>query len=423
MTGRTILPGLAAALGLAVAILPAAARAAELSAVARLGKLLFHDPALSSSGRLSCAGCHAADRAYAPDNGLAVQRGGPHLASPGLRAVPSLTYLFHTPPFSVGPDSSGENEAPPAPLPLAAQPTGQAKAAAPVAAVPALVPQGGFFRDGRADTLEEQALGPLLSGFEMDNLSPAALAERLRRAPYAGRFAALFGSGILADPARLVAEATFALGRYQMEDRAFHAFTSKYDSVLSGRARLSPAEARGRALFDDPKKGGCAACHPDKPGRDGSPPMFTDYQFEALGVPRNPDIPANADPGYFDLGLCGPPRNDAYSRQKANCGLFKTPSLRNAATRRVFFHNGRFRSLKEVVAFYVERDTNPGKWYPRRPDGTVDKFDDLPPRYRGNVDVVDPPMNRKPGDRPALTPAEIDDVVAFLHTLTDAYSP
>jgi cytochrome c peroxidase len=148
-------------------------------------------------------------------------------------------------------------------------------------------------------------------------------------------------------------------------------------------------------------------------------PQFTDYGLVAIGVPRNPEIPANADPHYYDLGMCGPLRIDLSGRAEY-CGRFMTPTLRNAATRQVFFHNGVFHSLRDVVAFYAERDTNPEKWYPREPDGHVKKFDDLPARYQSNVDM-DPPFGRRPGDPPALTPQEIDDVVAFIETLTDGY--
>jgi cytochrome c peroxidase len=72
-----------------------------------------------------------------------------------------------------------------------------------------------------------------------------------------------------------------------------------------------------------------------------------------------------------------------------------------------------------VVEFYATRDTDPGKWYPHRADGTVAVYDDLPGQYRANLNM-DPPFGRKPGDKPALTDQEIDDVVAFLKTLTDA---
>jgi cytochrome c peroxidase len=91
-------------------------------------------------------------------------------------------------------------------------------------------------------------------------------------------------------------------------------------------------------------------------------------------------------------------------------------------TRRTFLHNGVFHSLEQVLAFYAERDARPGKWYPRNADRSIRKFDDLPPQYHANVNR-EPPFNRGPGDKPALSRAEIADVIAFLKTLTDGYRP
>ena len=98
-----------------------------------------------------------------------------------------------------------------------------------------------------------------------------------------------------------------------------------------------------------------------------------------------------------------------------------TPTLRNVATRKVFFHNGVFHSLREVLDFYAERDTAPEKFYPHNADGGLRKYDDLPTAYAGNVNT-DPPFDRHPGQPPALTAAEIDDIIAFLNTLTDGYA-
>src|SRR5262249_46455570 len=98
-------------------------------------------------------------------------------------------------------------------------------------------------------------------------------------------------------------------------------------------------------------------------------------------------------------------------------------TLRNVATRRVFFHNGVFHNLDDVLHWYVERDTEPRKWYPVDRRGVVHKYDDLPPQYRANIDVVDAPFDRKAGQAPALNDAEIADVIAFLNTLTDGYRP
>ena len=111
------------------------------------------------------------------------------------------------------------------------------------------------------------------------------------------------------------------------------------------------------------RKGDCAACHLDQPTADGQPPLFTDHQFEALGVPRNPNLALNANPDYYDLGICGPYRADL-TKQTQYCGMFLTPTLRNAATRHVFFHNGVYHNLQQVLDFYDFRDTEPGKIYP-----------------------------------------------------------
>jgi cytochrome c peroxidase len=96
--------------------------------------------------------------------------------------------------------------------------------------------------------------------------------------------------------------------------------------------------------------------------------------------------------------------------------------LRNVALRKSFFHNGVFHSLRQAVEFYVERETKPGQWYPRSPNGVVDKYNDLPQDAKANVNM-DPPFDHKTGEPPALSPTEIDDMVAFLNTLTDGYRP
>ena len=99
--------------------------------------------------------------------------------------------------------------------------------------------------------------------------------------------------------------------------------------------------------------------------------------------------------------------------------MFKTPTLRNVATRQVFFHNGRFHTLKEALRFYVERDTNPGEWYPHDHDQDANSFDDLPVALRPNVDKITLPFSGSKGRRPVWNEDEIDDVIAFLTTLSD----
>ena len=398
--------------------------AAPPSVMARLGRAVFFDASLSSSGRLSCASCHSPEHAYGPPGDAPAVNGGPDLSRQGVRAVPSLMYLERQPNFSIGPDDDETESVSLTLLAALGRRAPRAKKTAKNTAETAanVVPQGGLFWDGRADTLQDQALGPLLSALEMDGGSVATVAAKLRRAPYAARMMRLFGVSVFDTPGLAVAEALFAVARYQIEDSGFHPYTSKFDFWLEGKARLSPEELRGYRLFNDPEKANCGGCHLDQPRPDSLPPLFTDGQFEALGAPRNPALGANRDPAYFDLGICGPYRTDMRNETRY-CGMFLTPTLRNVATRRVFFHNGVFRSLIEVQDFYNYRDTEPGRVFPRAADGTVARFNDIPPQYRSNVDVEDPPFDRHLGDKPAMTPEEELDIIAFLRTLTDGYQP
>jgi cytochrome c peroxidase len=369
---------------------------AHLSASATLGKKIFFDASLSASGRMSCASCHSPQHAYGPPNGLAVQRGGADLHQAGTRTVPSLRYLTFTPLFSrhfytpTFEDSEDEG------------------------------PTGGFTRDGAAASLHQQTAMPLLHANEMANPDEQSVVAKIQYSAYAQEFVQVFGASIFHRTDQAFEDIGLALEAFQTEDASFHPYTSKFDAVMSGHDQLTLQEIRGYALFNNPQKGNCAKCHVDTPGPGGRPAAFTDYSFAALGVPRNPEIPANRDTDYFDLGLCGPYRHDL-THETGYCGMFKTPTLRNVATRSVFFHNGRFHRLDDVLHFYVERDTHPWKWYPTVA-GSLDEFDDLPPRYRGNIDRTDAPMDRSRAGKPALNEAEILDLTAFLKTLDDGYS-
>jgi cytochrome c peroxidase len=365
------------------------------AALASVGRLLFFDPALSASGKVACATCHDPKHGFAAPNAYAVQRAGRDGQHFGVRAVPSLMYAQNVPPFTrhfvddEGDDSIDQG------------------------------PAGGRTWDGRAQSAHEQARLPLFSEFEMANRDPEAVLAKVERGAYAREFRNAFGANIFADRQLAFKALLLALETYQETPQEFYPYSSKFDAWLRGQAALSEQEARGLAAFNDPARGNCARCHPSGM-RGGAFPQFSDFGYAAIGVPRNRAIPANAAPRYFDLGLCGPWRTDLRD-QHEYCGMFRTPSLRNVALRAVFFHNGLMRRLDEAVRFYALRDTQPQLWYPRKA-AQVEKFDDLPARYRGNIEVL-PPFDRQRGARAALSEADVADIVAFLKTLTDGYRP
>jgi cytochrome c peroxidase len=362
-----------------------------------LGKQLFFDPSLSGSGKLSCASCHSPEHAFTPANPLAVQLGGSDMRQPGMRAVPTLKYLQSVPAFTEHfHDSEDEGD--------------ESVDAGPT---------GGLTWDGRVDRGSDQAGIPILSTFEMGS-TPEQVTAAVKAAPYSNAFRAAFGEHIFDDPDATFKAVLQSIETFEQTPETFYPYTSKYDAFLAGKTQLTAAELHGLQLFNDESKGNCASCHLSERAKDGSPPQLTDFGLIAIGVPRNRSLAVNRDPHFFDLGACGPERTDLKGRDEY-CGIFRTPTLRNVALKKRFFHNGIYRSLDEVVRFYVERDTNPEKFYPVV-KGRVAKFDDLPKRYWANLNT-DPPFDRKPGEQPALSEAEIKDVVAFLNTLTDGYEP
>ena len=444
VAGAGVLVGLAAL---------AHAQSTSLSPMAQVGEKLFFDTNLSASKKMACVSCHDPNSHYAPSNTLPVQLGGPNLTTPGFRAVPTLTYKDLTPGYAddaQNPDGVSTNS-----------------------------PGGGYTWDGRANTLAEQAEIPLLSSFEMANTSPAAVVQVVQNSSYSALFQQAFGSDVFNSPSAAFTDVGLALQEYQLEDPDFHPYTSKYDYATSLETsngqdvNLTVAENRGYDVYFDSSKGNCFACHYNGPMVGGGGAQFTDFTFQALGVPRNTAIPAAATrpglpPTYYDLGLCTA-QNPAFPHtlpaDAQLCGMFKVPTLRNAVTRKVFFHNGVFNSIAQVLNWYNTRDTNPAAWYPSL-GGVVQKFNDLPTAYKPNVtgnatlaqaiqqaqeadaqaleEGLAPPCNvagtpgfnlqdaqscmgwvpswgLSPGATPAMTPQDLADLQCFLETLTDGY--
>jgi cytochrome c peroxidase len=424
-----------------------------LSAAAIAGDALFHDQRLSASGRQSCATCHVQSRAFtadpATDHGLPVPLGGRNMDQAGFRNTPSLKYAIFTPAFSIKDGTAS----------------------------------GGYFRDGRASSLQAQAVQPFMSEFEMANRDAAELLRRLQGSQDTlQKFIAAFGSEVLGDAEATLQAIGKAIAAYETEDLdEFAPFTSKFDYYVAGKVQLTARELNGLALFNNPGKGNCTSCHPSVHQEFSSHALFTDFSYDNIGIPRNWNIPANApDPvspitgqppafvpspvnvpndaeyRYYDLGLCGPftpdPKDGGarqdLTRMIPTCGAFKVPTLRNIALTAPYFHNGVFDNLHRVVQWYVTRDINNntlnnptpvsagpggspyqtvGTFYTKA-DGTPDlyQYNDLPAAYDSNVNAGEVPYTAPAvagGNAPTLNAQEIDDVVLFLCTLTDGYDP
>ena len=402
---------LLACAALALAVEPAPRAYGDRPSVAQLtvlGRAMFGDPNLSASGKVSCASCHDPATAFGPNARTPSPFMDDDPAHDGTRAIPSLRYAQFAIRFTEHTTDDEETHG------VDGGPT------------------GGFTWDGRADTAREQALLPLFDEREMANADEAALARRIAAAPYAARFRQAFsapGRDVFADPEQAVAWMALAFEVFE-QGREFAPFDSRYDRFLAGRASLSPAELRGLALFRDPAKGNCDTCHPSRRSSSGRAPLFTDAGFIAVAAPRRADLPPLAASAPFrpiasqargaeaDLGLCRSGR-PGLTDDPSFCGRFRTPTLRNVALRASFFHNGSVKSLGDAVAFYATRDTDPARWYSKNADGSVRVYDDLPAGMAPFVNH-EVPFEPRPDGRPRLDGHDIDDIVAFLRTLTDA---
>ncbi|MEI8019565.1 MAG: cytochrome c peroxidase [Schlesneria sp.] len=355
--------------------------ASELAPIEQLGKRLFFDSNLSTPAGQSCASCHAPEAGFTgPSSDVNLKTGVYPGAAPGRfgnRKPPTIAYSSFSPKRSY--QQNDETWL------------------------------GGHFWDGRADDLVAQAKGPLLNPLEMNNASAADVVSKVRKGGYQTLFVRVFGPGSL-EPGK--EEKTFdqiaqAIAAYESSHEV-NAFRSKYDAYLAKRAVLTSQEMRGLQLFAG--RANCSACHPHEPGADGSAPLFTDFTYDNLGVPRNEANPfyvaqasVNSDGRrYQDLGLGG------VLKDESQFGKVKVPTLRNVAKKpypdfvKSYLHNGTFKSLKEVVHFYNKRDQEPDEFPPADVPATVNHNE------LGSLGLSD---------------AEEDDLIAFLETLSDETEP
>jgi cytochrome c peroxidase len=271
-----------------------------------LGKVLFFDKRLSRDSTVSCATCHDPAKGWTDQAPVSTGIGG----QKGTRSAPTVLN--------------------------AAYMTRE-------------------FWDGRAADLEEQSLAPIANPAEMGFTHAGAVRRLAGIAGYAPLFKAAFGDGSPSIERVGMAIASF--------ERTVLTGNSPYDRWKAGdKTAMSPAAVRGYALFEDPKRANCAACH--------SGPNFSDSKFHDTGI-----------------GAGGPDRGrGAVTHDPADDDAFKTPTLRDLADTAPYMHDGSKKTLAEVVDFYD--------------DGGI-KNSNLDPKIK--------PIG--------LTDAEQADLVAFLNAL------
>ena len=269
----------------------------------RLGEALFFDPNLSACGTISCASCHTPEMGFSDEQQISDGCAG----ATGRRnsnTVYNTAYSSH------------------------------------------------MFWDGRVQTLEEQALGPVVDGAEMGNtwdnvlsyLNTGIHPVSKKEFPEARKFYEKYFQTVFLGEITTTT-VTKAIGAYE---RTAVSFDAPYDKWLKGDDKaLTPEQTRGLELFFG--KANCASCH--------QPPNFSDFDFHNLGVPNagfetaekfanNASIcgglPKNVDPGRGEVGF--------FRTSCSDLGKFKTPTLRNIALSKPYMHNGALADLPATVA-------------------------------------------------------------------------
>jgi len=397
--------------------------AIELTPSQQLGKTIFFDTNLSVLRNQSCATCHEASVGWSgPDSKLNSQSGiynGSISDRFSNRRPPSAAYLWQSPVFHW--DKKEQ------------------------------LFLGGAFWDGRAtgkrlkSALAEQAQGPFLNPVEQGFTDSACVVNRICTASYGEDFVKLHPAlcsitwpenidklcsidgykANLPEAERKKVERAYdaialAIAAYESSAEV-NPYSSKFDAWKAGKVKLTRQEQSGLNLFNG--KGKCSACHISS----GKRPVFTDFTYDNIGVPRNPDNPYYSQKAYnpegqawIDPGLGGYLSGEKEWQKQARLelGKHKVPTLRNASKRpapsfvKVYGHNGYFKSLKEIVHFYNTRDSLPVC----KPGDKGERVTCWPlPENAMNLNMAE--MGNL-----GLTDAEEDAIVAFMDTLNDGYT-
>ena len=425
------------AVPVALLCVAAIALADDLTPTQQLGKSIFFDNNLSINNNQSCAACHGPTVGFTGPIETFNAAGSVYEGSIpgrfGARKPPAAAY------------------ATPAPILhydiLKSEP----------------LFEGGNFWDGRAtgDNLgnpaADQAIGPFLNPVEQALPDNACVVHRVCNPTVMSDYPVLFtdvwgmeacditwpadvgmvcamegGMVALSMADRAQVDETYGnIGRtialYE-DSPEVNSFSSKFDYVMAGLASFTNEEKKGFNIFRG--KGKCDLCHVlvDEDGDPHSPyALFTDYTFDNLGVPKNPENPVyDVDPGFVDTGLGGflATRPDLWAQYADdNMGKQKVPTLRNVAKApydgfvKAYTHNGYFKTLEGIVHFYNTRDVKDVC-----PDPMTTEADALAMNCWPAPEVAENVNNAELGDL-RLTPKQESDLVAFLKTLSDGYVP
>lgn len=400
----------------------------SLTAKQQLGKSIFLDPNLSINVNQACAACHSPATGFTGPQSSTNAHGTVYEGSIagrfGNRKPPSAAYAT--------------------PSPILHYVTDRREA----------LFLGGNFWDGRAtgETLgnpaADQALGPFLNPLEQALPDNACVVYRVCTASYPVSFENVWGAGTcqITWPANISTtcateggvvslsaedrtKVNTAYGGIGLSAAAYEAspevnqFTSKFDYYLMRMADLTQGEKRGLALFSGKAK--CTNCHTIGRGAKAEPPLLTDFTYDNLGVPKNPENPFYvSNPSFIDQGLGGflSTRADYQMFAEENLGKQKVPTLRNVDKRpdpgfaKAYTHNGYFKTLEGIVHFYNTRDVKPVCPGPYTEAQALAANCWPPPEVSENV-------NHDELGNLHLTPDQEAAIVEFLKTLSDGHSP
>lgn len=356
----------------------------------KLGEALFSDTSLSLSGSQSCATCHNPERGFIDDRTQAfgeigpVSQGDDGIAL-GDRNTPTITYAQLTPAFGSGSHSRFNSQ----------QPDYEGFI-------------GGFFHDGRAPSLEDQAAAPFLNPLEMMMPDKASVVDRLTdNSDYVESFEYLFGEGIFDNVDNAYDAMTQAIASFERTDQ-FAPFDSLYDQFIAGEYDYDPLSkaALGKALFFSQQFTNCATCHQLR-ANSSEGETFTNYEFHNIGVPVNALVRSQngSEPNFVDLGLLN---NDQVADPTA-VGKYKVPTLRNVAITAPYMHNGVFKDLATVIKFYDHFLT-----------GSANTINPETGLAWAAPEVEDSIALAELQDGSLLDDDDVEGLVCFLYSLTDA---